>query len=112
MGPLGFVEPQGVGDRVEHGIGNAVEVAPLEAGVVVAADAGEERDLFPAEPGDATVASPCRQTGLLRGDVGAAGGEELSDLAAVVHGCDATACCRVEGGPASTWLWQGLPRRL
>jgi hypothetical protein len=95
-----------MGDRVEDGVGDAVEVAAFEAGVVVDADAGEERDFLPAEPGDPTVASPGGQSGLLWGDLGAPGGEKLPDLTAVVHGFDATACGRAKGGPVSTWFWQ------
>jgi hypothetical protein len=40
VGTLGVVEPQRVGDRVEHAVGGAARVAALEALVVLGAHAG------------------------------------------------------------------------
>jgi hypothetical protein len=42
-----LVELERAGERLEHGLGDAGGVAPLELGVVGDADTGEQRDLFP-----------------------------------------------------------------
>ena len=65
---LGLVELQGAGERVEHAVGDAGQIAPLESRVVVDADAGEQRHLFSAEPRNAAVATVCGQAGLVGGD--------------------------------------------
>jgi hypothetical protein len=41
--------------RLEHVIGGAAQVSALELGVVVDADAVEQRYFLPAQPGDAAV---------------------------------------------------------
>ena len=53
MGALGLVELQRPRERLEHGVGDTARVAALEPRVVVDADAGEQRDLFPAQARDA-----------------------------------------------------------
>ena len=53
MRPLGLVELKGTGQRLQHAFGDAAQVPALQAGVVVNADAGEDRDLLAAEPGNA-----------------------------------------------------------
>jgi hypothetical protein len=83
--PLGLVQLQGAGDAVEHALGDASQVASLQPGVVIDADTGQERDLLPAQPGDAAVPAERRQAHLLRRQPGPARGKELAGLAAVVH---------------------------
>lgn len=75
---LGLVEPEGVGQGVQHLLGDAGEVAALQARVVVGADAGEQRDLLAAQPRDPSVAAPRGQAGLLGGDPGAPGDQEVA----------------------------------
>jgi hypothetical protein len=64
---FGLVELECAGERFEHAVGDPVEVAPFEAGVVVGADPSEQCDFLPAQTGDAPVAAVGRQTRLLRG---------------------------------------------
>lgn len=85
MGTFGLAEPQGLGDRVEHLFGDAAGIAPFELGVVVDADSGQHGDLFAAQPRDTPVAAVGDQPGLVRGDPGPPGGQELADLAPAVH---------------------------
>jgi hypothetical protein len=49
VGSFGFVELQSAGDAFEDVVGHAVGVAPLESGVVLDADPGEHRCLFPPQ---------------------------------------------------------------
>ena len=58
VGALGVVELQRAGERLQHALGDAACVAALEPGVVVDADAGEQRDLLAAEPGNAPAPAP------------------------------------------------------
>ena len=57
MGAFGLVELQGPGQGVEDLLGHTVQVAPLEADVVVDAHPGQEGDLFPAEALDSAVSA-------------------------------------------------------
>jgi hypothetical protein len=82
---FGFVEVQGPGEGVQDAVGDAGEVAALELGVVLDADAREVGDLAAAQARYPPVAVVARKAGLLRCDLGAAGGEEGFDLVAVVH---------------------------
>ena len=84
VGALGLVELQGVCDRFEDAVRDTGHVAALKAGVVGDADAGQDGDLLAAQPGDAAGAVG-GQPRLLGGDLRAAGGQELSDLASRVH---------------------------
>ena len=107
------VELQRPRERLEHGVGDSSGVAAFEAGVVVDADAGEQRHFFPAKTGDATRAAAVRaQSGLLGRDPGAPGGQELADLVAGVHDSRLAPLQRPLRGPASTWInrvGQSLP---
>ncbi len=58
--------------------------APLEAGVVLHARPRGSPDLAATQPRD-TTGTAARQAGLLGGDPGTAGGEELAHLLTVVH---------------------------
>jgi hypothetical protein len=81
---LGFVKLQGPGERFEHAVGDAPHVPALDPRVVGDADAGQDGDLLAAQPGD-PAAAVGGQPGLLGGDLRAAGGQELPDLASGVH---------------------------
>ena len=85
MGALGLVQVQGAGDAFQHAVGRAGRPAAFQPGVVVDADPGQERDLFPAQPGHPAVAAVGGQPGLLGGDPGAAGDQEVAHLVPVVH---------------------------
>ena len=100
---LGLVQLQGAGEPFEDAVGRALRVPALQAGVVVHADPGQQRDLLAAQPGDAPVTAVRGQAGLLRGDPGPAGGQELADLVPVVHDLEVTFLAGGEGGPVSTW---------
>ena len=56
MGALGVVEPQRVGEGVEHDVGGAGGVAALQALVVLDAHPGQGGDLLAAQPGYAPPA--------------------------------------------------------
>ena len=84
MRPLGVVELQGAGQRFQNAFGDPAQVPALEPGVVGNADAGEDRDLLPAQPRH-TPGAVGRQTDLVRRQLGPPGGQELSDLALGVH---------------------------
>ena len=86
VGPLGLVELEGGGERVEDALGGAGEAAALHPDVVVDGDAGEHGDLLAPQSLDPAVAAVGGQTGLLRGDSGAPRAEELADLGAQVDG--------------------------
>ena len=83
VGPLGLVELQGPGQGVEHAGGRAGDLAALEPGVVLDAQPGECGDLAAPQSGHPAGAGG-RQADLVRGDAGAAGGEELAHL---LDGC-------------------------
>src|SRR5215212_11056361 len=104
MCPFGVVELQRPGQRLQDALGDAAETAAFEPGVVIDADAGEQRDLLPAQPSHPAVAAVHRQASPLRSDLGAPGGEEIADLRPVVHDVDATAEPRSAGGSTSTWV--------
>ena len=102
---LGVVELQRPRERLEHRVGDAGGVAAFETGVVVDADAGEDRDFFAAKAGDAARATAVgAQARLLRRDSGAPRGQELTDLVLGVHDPDSSAARRLVRGPASTWI--------
>ena len=79
VGAFGLVELQRPGQRVEHAGGGAGDLAALEPGVVLDAQPGEGGDLAAAQPGHPAAAGG-READLVRGDAGAAGGEELAHL--------------------------------
>ena len=85
VGALGLIEVQGAGDPFQHAVGGPVRPAAFQPGVVVDADPGQDRDLFPAQPGHPPVAAVGGQPGLLRGDPGPAGDQEVAHLVPVVH---------------------------
>jgi hypothetical protein len=52
---FGLVQLQRLGEGVQHGLGDPAEVAALQAGVVVDAHPGQQRDLLAAQAGHASV---------------------------------------------------------
>ena len=96
--PFGLVQLQGPGDRVQHIVRDAGDVALLQADVPVGGHPGQDRHLFPPQTGYPSTAAAGRQPGLLRGDLGAAGGQELTDVGSVVHTRKVTAPIGAEGG--------------
>jgi hypothetical protein len=78
---LRLVELQRTRKGFQNGFGDTACVAALEAGVVVDADAGEERDLLSAQPGNPPVTAVRAQLRLLRRDLRSPGGQKLADLA-------------------------------
>ena len=84
MRALGIVELQRPGQRLQHELGDAADLAALEAPVVVGADAGQRRDLLAAQAGHPPLAV-ARQAGLLGRDPRPSGGEELGDVVGGVH---------------------------
>ena len=111
MDPLGLVELQRGGQGVEDALGDPAEIAPLEPDVVVDADPGEQGDLLPAEPGDASVAAVRGQAGPIRADPGPPRAQELARLLPVVHTPDPTGAPAAVGGPVSTWVGGAAPVR-
>jgi hypothetical protein len=72
-------ELQSPGDGGEDLGGHAADVALLEAGVPLRADAGEHGDLLPAESGDASTGAR-GEAELLRGEPRAPADEEVADV--------------------------------
>src|SRR5690242_6927409 len=102
--PLGLVELERAGDGLQHGVGDAGQVALFQARVVVGADTGEHGDFLAAQPGNAPVAAVEGQPGLLRGDPGAAGDKEVPHIGpvAAAHVVHATSAPEDEGGSVIT----------
>ena len=103
MQPFRLVELQGAGESFQHAVGDAAEVAAFEAGVVVDAHPGEQGDFLAAQAGDPAGTAVDRQPRLLRGDLGASGGQEVPDLGSAVHVLDATSATAKLGGSGITW---------
>jgi hypothetical protein len=82
---LDVVELQRAGDRIEHCVGHAGDIALLQPGVVVGRDTREKRDLFATQARNAPLAAVERNAGLLRGELGPPAGQELAHLPSVVH---------------------------
>ena len=106
---LRLVQLQCAGEGVEHALGDAAEVAPLESGVVLDTHAGEVGHLTAAQALHAPVAAVVLQPGPLRGQLGPPGAEKGVDLIAVVHRSKARAVSSDEGCPVSTPLGSDSP---
>jgi hypothetical protein len=100
--PFGVVEMQGTGHRLQHRLRRAGQIATLQSGVAVDADASQHRDLLPPQtvhPPPLTMGS---QPGLLRGEPGPATDQEVLNVSAAIHGHDAKTHPAGEPGPVST----------
>jgi hypothetical protein len=102
VGSFCVVEVQRPGDAFEDIVGDALGVAALEAGVVLDAHSCEAGNFVSTEARDPAAGAVDRYARLFRGDPGSTGGEELSDLLAVVHGGHGTSASRVQGVPVRT----------
>ncbi|MFD5124759.1 hypothetical protein [Streptomyces sp. NPDC058385] len=67
MGAFDVVELEGCGEAVEDFLGDAADVAALEAGVVLDADRRELGDFRAAQAADLASSAEVRQAGLLGG---------------------------------------------
>jgi hypothetical protein len=85
MGSFGVVELQCTCDSFEDVFGRAGCVAPLEAGVVLDADASEHRGLLAPQAFHSPVAAVGGKSSLLGCDLRPPGGEELTDVIPGVH---------------------------
>ena len=102
MRALRLVELERAGERLQHVLRHTARVAPLEPGVVVDADAGEQRDLLAAQPGTRRLPPYHGQPGPLRSDPRTPRGQELTDLVSRVHRREGNPLPRALRGPAST----------
>jgi hypothetical protein len=82
---LGLVELERAGERFEHQLRDAADLAALQAPVVVGAHAGQGSHFLATKAGHPTLAVG-RQAGLLGRDLRPACGEELGDVVGGVHG--------------------------
>ena len=99
---FGLIELKGVRYGVEHGVRHPAEVAPLQAGVVLAADAGQHRDLTTAQPGHPALAALKGNSRLLGSDLRPTRGKEFANLVPVLHTGDGSRPSGPMGAPAST----------
>jgi hypothetical protein len=95
-------------ERVQDALRDPVQVAAFEAGVVVDADSGEQRDLLPAEPRHPPVTAIGRQACLSWRDLGSPGDQELANLVPAVHNPDAICVPTAMGGPVITRITREL----
>ena len=102
MRRLGLVELQRAGDRAEHLVGDAAEVAALQPGVVVDAHAGDHRHLLAPQSRHPPMAAVGGEVRLLGGDLRPASAEEVADLRTMVHVPTVRRARPGKGGPAST----------
>jgi hypothetical protein len=85
MGGSVFVELQGTRQRVEDLLGGVLVTPLLQAHVVVAADAGEHRDLLAAQSAHSATAAEVRHADVRRVDQFTPGAEVLADQVLVGH---------------------------
>ncbi len=85
VGAFRFVELEGARHRREYLLGDPGEVSPLQAGVIVHADTGQQGDFLTPQTGYATVPTVGREAGGLRGDAVPAGLEKLPGIAVQIH---------------------------
>jgi hypothetical protein len=98
MRALGVVELQSPGQRVEHALRRSLQVAALQARVVLDGHARQLGHLGPAQARHPTTADG-GQAGLLGRDPGPPRRQELAHLAPVVHAGHATTAVRDRGSP-------------
>src|SRR5574337_2355 len=103
---FGLIEVQRRGQRVQHTIRGAGEVAPLHSHVVVHRHPSQPRDLFAAQTLDPAVTTISRQARLLGRYSGAPRTEELPDRGAQiqrVHELHGKGPASAAGGTGDTW---------
>ena len=104
---LGLVELERARDRAEHLVGDALEAAALEAGVVVDAHPGEHRHLLAAQPGTRRYPPPGRFT--RSGLIFALRDRKVADLLTLVHAATVRRAVAARTGPAGTWNDRACP---
>src|SRR5699024_134593 len=82
---LGPVEPQGPGEGLQDGVGDAAQVTALDPRVVRGAHPGALGDLLPAQTGDPAPAAGHRQARLLGADPPTGRRQELRRISSGVH---------------------------
>jgi hypothetical protein len=102
MSGLRLIELQRVGYRLRHVLRNSAEVSALQAGVVVDAHSGHQRDFFPAQHWNPAVAAVRGQACLLWRNPGAPGGQEIPNVVPVVHDHDVICAGTLMGGSRIT----------
>jgi hypothetical protein len=100
--PFGVVEMQSTGDRLQHRLRRARQIAALQSGVVVDADPGEHCDFLAPQTLHPPPLTMGGQPGLLGGEPGPAAGQEVLDVPSAIHGLDARTNPAGETGPVST----------
>lgn len=81
-----IVQPQGVGQGVDHGGAGVGFLAALDADVVVDAHPGQRGQFFPAQPRRTPDTPAYPQARLLRGEPDPAGAQESPEFGATVAG--------------------------
>ena len=107
-----LVELERVHDTLQDAVGDLAHIAALEPGVVLDADPGEQRRLFPAETGDPPARTVDRKPDLLRRDLRAPGGEKLAKIILGTHGFHRTDRSADDGDPVRTPIrpsWSQVP---
>src|ERR671924_931575 len=103
MTALSAIEPQRLGERVEHALRWVARAPLLEPDVVVDADTGELRQLLTAQPRHA-ASGGALEPELLGLDTGSPRPEELTHLPPLVH-------CSIIGDRRGGWLYEYQPPR-
>lgn len=98
---FGLVQLQRRGESIEDALREPAQVAALQPGLVVDADARQQRHLITTEPGHPAVAAIGGQPGLVRSDLGPAD-YELKYLAPVIHALDSTGAAAPMRDPVVT----------
>ena len=94
--PLRLVELERTGDRVQHVLGRAPDAAALELRVVLLRDPGQLGDLAATKARDPAAPTERGETDLVRRDPGPPRDQEVTHLAAVLHGHHGTSPRTVE----------------
>ena len=96
VGLLVLIESQRAGEGGEHGRGG-LDAALLQARVVIHADRRELRDFLAAEPADLAADACLREADFARGQLGAPGPQEGTELAGNRCGIHVIHCERIKG---------------
>jgi hypothetical protein len=85
VGVFGFVELERLTDGLEDALGDSPRVPALEPGVLLDADACDQRHFLAPKPGDSALPAVLREARTFGSDPCAAGRQELADLALDAH---------------------------